>query len=76
MDDSPAVDAHGVFHGNIWHFCQYSSDGLPYPIFTYTALLPWHYFSAISRSGDSLVSSANLISKVYFRGSLCLLQPR
>ena len=48
-------------------FANIPSDGLPYPIFTYTALLPWHYFSqAISRSGDSLVSSANLISKVYF----------
>lgn len=43
------------------------SDGLPYPIFTYTALLPWTYFSgAASGSVGSLVSSMNLISKVYF----------
>jgi lipopolysaccharide transport system permease protein len=43
------------------------SDGLPYPIFTYTALLPWTYFAqAISRSGVSLVGSAGLIKKVYF----------
>jgi len=43
------------------------SDGLPYPIFAYTALLPWTYFSqAISRSGASLVGNAHLISKVYF----------
>jgi lipopolysaccharide transport system permease protein len=43
------------------------SDGIPYPIFAYTALLPWTYFSyALSRSGNSLVSNSNLITKVYF----------
>jgi lipopolysaccharide transport system permease protein len=43
------------------------SDGFPYPIFAYTALLPWTYFAqAIGRSGESLVRSANLIRKVYF----------
>lgn len=48
-------------------FAKIPSDGLPYPIFAYTALLPWNYFAqAISRSGVSLVGSANLISKVYF----------
>jgi lipopolysaccharide transport system permease protein len=48
-------------------FAKIPSDGLPYPIFAYTALLPWNYFAqAISRSGISLVGSANLISKVYF----------
>src|SRR5262245_32717933 len=53
-----------VVFGN---FAKIPSDGLPYPIFAYTALLPWHYFAqAISRSGVSLVGSANLISKVYF----------
>jgi lipopolysaccharide transport system permease protein len=53
-----------VVFGN---FAKIPSDGLPYPIFTYTALLPWHYFAqAISRSGVSLAGSANLISKVYF----------
>jgi lipopolysaccharide transport system permease protein len=44
-----------------------SSDGLPYPVFSFAALLPWNYFAqAISRSGISLVSNANLISKIYF----------
>jgi lipopolysaccharide transport system permease protein len=53
-----------VVFGN---FARIPSDGLPYPIFAYTALLPWNYFAqAINHSGDSLVSSANLISKVYF----------
>jgi lipopolysaccharide transport system permease protein len=48
-------------------FAKISSDGLPYPIFAYAALLPWTYFSqAVSRSGESLVGNARLISKVYF----------
>ena len=43
------------------------SDGIPYPIFVYVGLLPWTYFAnALSASGNSLVGSANLISKVYF----------
>ena len=43
------------------------SEGLPYPIFTYTAILPWSYFSsAASASVSSLVSRMNVISKVYF----------
>jgi lipopolysaccharide transport system permease protein len=43
------------------------SDGLPYPVFTYTALLPWTLFaSGLQRSTTSLVTSSNLISKVYF----------
>jgi len=43
------------------------SDGYPYPIFVFTALLPWTFFaSAVAAAGQSLVSSAPLISKVYF----------
>lgn len=43
------------------------SDGYPYPVFVYAALLPWTFFSnAIATSGQSLVGSSNLISKVYF----------
>ena len=43
------------------------SDGIPYPIFVYAGLLPWTYFAnALSASGNSLVGSANLITKVYF----------
>jgi lipopolysaccharide transport system permease protein len=43
------------------------SDGIPYPIFVYAGLLPWNYFSsALSNSGNSLVASSNLITKVYF----------
>ena len=43
------------------------SGGIPYPIFVYAGLLPWTFFSnAIISSGNSLVGSANLITKVYF----------
>lgn len=43
------------------------SDGIPYPIFVYAGLLPWIYFAnALSSAGNSLVGSANLITKVYF----------
>ncbi len=43
------------------------SEGFPYPIFLYAGLLPWQFFaSAVSRSGESVVGSANLIQKVYF----------
>jgi len=43
------------------------SAGIPYPIFTYTALLPWQLFAfALTNSSNSLVGSQNLISKVYF----------
>ena len=43
------------------------SGGVPYPIFAYTALLPWNYFAgSLTRSSTSLVGSAHLITKVYF----------
>jgi lipopolysaccharide transport system permease protein len=43
------------------------SDGLPYPIFSYTALLPWQLFSrALNAAGGSVVGSASLLTKVYF----------
>jgi lipopolysaccharide transport system permease protein len=43
------------------------SEGIPYPLFSYAALLPWQLFSgALTRSGSSLVGNATLITKVYF----------
>ncbi|MEW5984370.1 MAG: ABC transporter permease [Acidobacteriota bacterium] len=43
------------------------SDGIPYPVFTYAALLPWTLFSsALTSSSNSIVGSAGLVSKVYF----------
>lgn len=43
------------------------SDGVPYPVFALAGLLPWNYFAgSLTRSSQSLVGSANLITKVYF----------
>ena len=43
------------------------SDGIPYPIFSYAALVPWTFFSnGLSLASNSLVGNANLIKKVYF----------
>lgn len=44
-----------------------SSEGVPYPIFNYTALLPWGLFSkALNDAGRSLVTNRNMITKIYF----------
>ena len=43
------------------------SNGVPYAIFSYTALVPWTYFAnAVTESSASLLANANLLSKVYF----------
>src|SRR6202795_2361220 len=43
------------------------SDGVPYPIFSFAALVPWTFFAnGLTQSSNSLVGSANLITKVYF----------
>jgi lipopolysaccharide transport system permease protein len=43
------------------------SDGLPYPLLVFTAMLPWQLFaSSLSESSNSLIGNANMISKVYF----------
>ena len=48
-------------------FAGIPSDDFPYPIFAYTALLPWNYFaSALQRCISSVVGDSGLISKVYF----------
>ena len=44
-----------------------SDSNIPYPLFTYTALLPWQLFAyALQESGNSLVANQRLITKVYF----------
>jgi len=44
-----------------------ASDGIPYPIFSFAALVPWTFFSnGLTQASNSLVGSANLIKKVYF----------
>lgn len=48
-------------------FAKMPSGGVPYPILVFCGLLPWQFFStALSESGNSLVTNSNLISKVYF----------
>jgi lipopolysaccharide transport system permease protein len=53
-----------VFFGKL---ANMPSDGIPYPIFAYAALVPWTFFAnGITQSSNSLVQSANLLKKVYF----------
>lgn len=53
-----------IFFGNL---AQMPSYGLPYPLFSYTALLPWELFAnALNVASRSLVVNSNMITKVYF----------
>lgn len=53
-----------VFFGKL---ANMPTDGIPHPIFWYSALLPWTYFSAaLINAGNSLISNTDLITKVYF----------
>jgi len=53
-----------VFFGGL---ANVGSDGFPYPLFSYAALLPWTLFSqGVGQSAESLVKSSNLLQKVYF----------
>jgi len=48
-------------------FAKLPSEGIPYPIFTYVALLPWQFFdNATRKSAESLLSQKHVIAKVYF----------
>jgi len=62
-----------VVFGNL---AKVPSDGIPYPIFSYSALVPWTYFStAMTRSTQSLVTGANIFTKVYFPRMIIPLTP-
>lgn len=53
-----------IFFGRL---AKVPSEGYPYPVFVYAGLLPWTFFAnAISQSSNSVISSTNLITKVYF----------
>ncbi len=53
-----------LFFGNL---AKIPSDGIPYPIFSYAALVPWTFFAnGMGQSSNSLVGAANLIKKIYF----------
>lgn len=56
-----------VFTVVFGQFAKMNSDGVPYALFSFCALVPWSYFSnALLESGNSLVSQADMLSKVYF----------
>lgn len=56
-----------VFSLFFGHLAKIPSDGIPYPLFSYVALLPWNYFAhSLHQASNSLIGSSNLISKVYF----------
>lgn len=53
-----------LFFGSL---AKVPSDGVPYPVFSYAALVPWTFFAnGLTQSSNSLVGSSNLIQKVYF----------
>lgn len=53
-----------VFFGRL---ARVPSDGIPYPVFAYTALVPWTFFAnGLTQSSNSLVGSAGMLKKVYF----------
>jgi len=57
-----------IFSVILGHFLGVPTDGdIPYPVFSFVALLPWNLFAnALQRSSSSLVGSANLLTKIYF----------
>jgi lipopolysaccharide transport system permease protein len=63
---SPLIDM-VLFSFIFGNLAKMPSEGVPYSIFVYTALIPWAYFSGItSAAAGSLVSEMNVISKIYF----------
>jgi lipopolysaccharide transport system permease protein len=49
------------------HLAKVPSDGIPYPIFSYVALVPWTFFSTgITQASNTLVQSSNMLKKIYF----------
>lgn len=56
-----------VFSVVFGKLAKINSDGVPYAIFSYTALVPWTYFSsALTAASNSLIGSAGMLGKVYF----------
>jgi len=59
-----AMVVFSIFFGKL---AKMPSDGIPYPLFAFAALVPWSFFAnGLSQSSNSLVGSAHLITKVYF----------
>ena len=61
-----------IFFGNMLNV---PSDGVPYPIFSYSGLLLWTYFTtSLVLASNSLVANSQMVSKVYFPRLLLLFQ--
>src|SRR5512137_919986 len=59
-----AMVVFSIFFGKL---AKMPSDGIPYPLFSYAALVPWNFFAnGLNQASNSLVGSAHLITKVYF----------
>ncbi|MFI5177692.1 MAG: ABC transporter permease [Vicinamibacterales bacterium] len=59
-----AMVVFSIFFGRLGHL---PSDGLPYPIFAFSALVPWQLFAfALAESSNSIVANQRLVTKVYF----------
>ncbi|MBE0602546.1 MAG: ABC transporter permease [Deltaproteobacteria bacterium] len=53
-----------IFFGKL---AKMPSDGIPYPVFSYSALVPWTYFTtSLASAGNCLIGNSNLLTKVYF----------
>jgi lipopolysaccharide transport system permease protein len=62
-----------VVFGNL---ARMSSDGVPYAIFSFSALVPWTYFSnAVTESTASLITAHNMLTKIYFPRLIIPLTP-
>src|SRR4026208_694223 len=56
-----------VFSIFFWHLAKVPSDGIPYPLFSFAALVPWTFFArGLTLSSDSLVANRHLLTKIYF----------
>ncbi|MGE3864477.1 MAG: ABC transporter permease [Burkholderiaceae bacterium] len=61
------VFAVAIFTAVFGYFARVPSDGLPYPVFAFAAMLPWMYFSEAARKSTvGLMGDAQLVSKIYF----------
>jgi lipopolysaccharide transport system permease protein len=56
-----------IFSMVFGRLAQIPSDGLPYPVFSYAALVPWTFFAnTITQASNSLIVNANMVKKIYF----------
>jgi lipopolysaccharide transport system permease protein len=56
-----------IFTAVFGKMAKVPSDGVWYPVFSLTALLPWQYFAhAVSRAGESVVANSRIVGKIYF----------